>query len=205
MVRCDLLIFTDFHPSTQATRGRLGQEACRALLARNARVREQPDPGVVIRHERQKCGLFFGAAISAGNVAEITMAPALVADLSARDCGTLVADKGYDSDALRSLLVEKDIFPCLARNATRKETRPFHRGYYRKRHHVENFFSALKRHRRVSTRYEKLATSFAAFVTMSHRALDRLNPFYKHSLGPPASGASNSPNRLAAARRRWDI
>src|ERR1700761_1842653 len=105
--------------------------------------------------------------LSAGHVADITIAPALVADLSARDCGTLVADKGYDSDALRSLLVEKDIFPCLALNATRKESRPFHRGYYRERHHVENFFGALKRHRRVSTRYEKLAASFAAFVTLS--------------------------------------
>jgi transposase len=105
--------------------------------------------------------------LSAGNVADITMAPALVADLTARDCGTLVADKGYDSDALRALLVEKNIFPCLALNATRKESRYFHRGYYRHRHHVENFFGALKRHRRIATRYEKLAASFAAFVNLS--------------------------------------
>jgi transposase len=104
--------------------------------------------------------------LSAGNVADIAMAPALVAGLSGSQCGTLVADKGYDSDAWRVLLVEKDIFPCLAINATRKENRSFHRGYYRKRHHVENFFAALKRQRRVATRYEKLATSFAAFVTL---------------------------------------
>ncbi len=78
--------------------------------------------------------------LSAGNVADITMAPALVAGLRARDCGTLVADKGYDSDALRALLVEEDIFPCLALNATRKARRSFHRGYYCHRHHVENFF-----------------------------------------------------------------
>jgi len=105
--------------------------------------------------------------LSAGNIADITMAPALVCHLHARDCGTLVADKGYDSDALRALLVEKNIFPCLALNATRKESRFFHRGYYRHRHHVENFFGSLKRHRRVATRYDKLATSFAAFVTLS--------------------------------------
>ena len=104
--------------------------------------------------------------LSAGNMADIAMAPALVAGLSGSQCGTLVADKGYDSDALRVLLVEKDIFPCLAINATRKENRSFHRGYYRKRHHVENFFAALERQRRVATRYEKLATSFAAFVTL---------------------------------------
>lgn len=105
--------------------------------------------------------------LSAGNVADLTMAPALVAELTAEECGTLVADKGYDSDGLRALLVEKNIFPCLALNATRKEARYFHRGYYRHRHHVENFFAALKRHRRVATRYEKLATSFAAFATLS--------------------------------------
>ncbi len=49
-------------------------------------------------------------------VADIAMAPAVVAGLSGSKCGTLVADKGYDSDALRVPLVEKDIFPCLAIN-----------------------------------------------------------------------------------------
>jgi transposase len=105
--------------------------------------------------------------LSAGNVADISMAPALVADLRATDCSTLVADKGYDSDALRRLLIEHHIFPCLALNATRKQHRHFDRRLYRHRHHVENFFCALKRHRRVATRYDKLAASFAAFVTLS--------------------------------------
>lgn len=105
--------------------------------------------------------------LSAGNIADVSMAPALVSDLREEDCGTLVADKGYDSDKLRELLLEKDIVPCFAINGTRKESRYFHRGYYRHRHLVENFFAALKRHRRVATRYEKLATSFAAFVSLS--------------------------------------
>jgi transposase len=68
--------------------------------------------------------------------------------------------------ALRVLLVEKQIFPCPAINATRKENRSFHRGYYRKRHQAENFFAALTRQRRAATRYENLATSFAAFVPL---------------------------------------
>jgi transposase len=105
--------------------------------------------------------------LSAGNVADITMAPALVARLGRAGCGTLVADKGYDSDALRALLIEKDIFPCLGVSRKRIEKRLFHKGYYRHRHHVENFFGRLKRHRRVSTRYDKLASSFLAFVTLS--------------------------------------
>jgi transposase len=105
--------------------------------------------------------------LSAGNVVDIKMAPALVQDLSLEQCGTVVADKGYDSDALRILLLEKGIFPCFAVSRKRVERRTFHKGYYRKRHRVENFFARLKRHRRVSTRYDKLASSFLAFTTLS--------------------------------------
>jgi transposase len=105
--------------------------------------------------------------LSAGNVADVVMAPELTADLCSQECSAVVADKGYDSDKLRDLLFGKGIFACLAATTTRKAPRPFHRGYYRKRHRVENFFAALKRHRRVATRYDKLATSFAAFVTLS--------------------------------------
>jgi transposase len=78
------------------------------------------------------------------------MAAALVSDLRKASCGTLVADKGYDSDPLRSLLVEEDIFPCLRVSRKRVEKRLFHCGHYRKRHHVENFVARLKRHRRVA-------------------------------------------------------
>ena len=105
--------------------------------------------------------------LSAGNVVDIKMAPALVADLHHRTCGTLVADKGYDSDALRLRLLDKKIFPCLGVSRKRVEKRFFHKGYYRHRRHVENFFAKLKRHRRVSTRYDKLASSFFGFVALS--------------------------------------
>ena len=105
--------------------------------------------------------------LSAGNVVDITVAPALVADLTASTCTALVADKGYDSDALRHLLRAKGIFPCLSLNRCRLTPRPFHRGYYRRRHRVENFFGAIKRHRRIATRYDKLASSFLAFVSLA--------------------------------------
>jgi transposase len=105
--------------------------------------------------------------LSAGNVADISMAPALVRDIGRFGCTTVLADKGYDSDALRLLLVEQNVFPCLAVSHKRVESRPFHRGYYRKRHRVENFFCALKRHRRIATRYDKLASSFSAFVCLA--------------------------------------
>jgi transposase len=43
----------------------------------------------------------------------------------------------------------------------------FHRGYYRRRHVVEKFFCRIKRNRRLSTRYEKLAITFLAFVQLA--------------------------------------
>lgn len=105
--------------------------------------------------------------LSAGNVADVSMAPELIKGLEKTGCTVLTADKAYDSDYLRMLLIEHDIFPCFSLNSTRKEKRPFHRGYYRKRHLVENLFATLKRQRRVATRYDKLASSFLAFVTIS--------------------------------------
>jgi transposase len=105
--------------------------------------------------------------LTAGNVVDITVAEELTAGLDESTCGVLVADKGYDSDALRHSLQRRSIFPCLSLHPRRLTSRPFHRGYYRHRHRIENFFCALKRHRRVATRYDKLASSFLAFVALS--------------------------------------
>ena len=103
-------------------------------------------------------------ALSAGNIADSIKAPELFKQIPAGSCSTMLGDKGYDSDALRIQLYEMGVFPCLAATSWRKEKRPFHRGFYRRRHRVENFFCSLKRHRRISTRYDKLTSSFMAFV-----------------------------------------
>ncbi len=105
--------------------------------------------------------------LSGGNVADPTAAPELIMALKRSGCAALVGDKGYDSDALRAMLLKLHIFPCFALNRTRIQKRPFHRGFYRRRHRVENFFCVLKRQRRIATRYDKLASSFLAFVTIA--------------------------------------
>lgn len=105
--------------------------------------------------------------LTAGNVVDITVAADLVSGLDQGTCTALVADKGYDCDALRVQLRRRGIFACLSLHPGRRSTRPFHRGYYRHRHRVENFFAALKRQRRIATRYDKLATSFLAFVALA--------------------------------------
>jgi transposase len=106
-------------------------------------------------------------ALSAGNIADSIKAPELFAQMDPTRCSTMLADKGYDSDALRIQLYELGIFPCLAATTKRLEKRAFHKGFYRHRHRVENFFCSLKKHRRIATRYDKLAASFLAFVSIA--------------------------------------
>lgn len=78
-----------------------------------------------------------------------------------------VADKGFDADTFRARLCRQQTRICIPPKRTRRWSVAFHRGYYRCRHQVENFFCRIKRYRRISTRYEKLATTFLAFVQLA--------------------------------------
>ncbi len=75
-----------------------------------------------------------------------------------------VADKGFDADTFRARLCRQRTRVCIPPKRTRRWPVAFHRGYYRQRHKVENFFCRIKRYRRISTRYDKLATVFLGFV-----------------------------------------
>ncbi len=80
---------------------------------------------------------------------------------------TLVADKGFDADALRARITYFGGRTCIPRRRNCGGSRPFSRPLYRRRHRIENFFCRLKRHRRISTRYDKLASTFFAFVQLA--------------------------------------
>lgn len=78
-----------------------------------------------------------------------------------------VADKGFDADSFRAQLCRQQTRTCIPPKRNRQRPAAFHRGYYRRRHRVENFFCRIKRHRRISTRYEKLAATFLGFVQLA--------------------------------------
>jgi transposase len=78
-----------------------------------------------------------------------------------------VGDKGFDADTFAARLRGLRIRVCIPARKQRRRPLPFHRGYYRQRHHVENGFGRLKRFRRVGTRYEKLALTFLGFVQLA--------------------------------------
>ena len=87
----------------------------------------------------------------------------------------VVADKGYDGERIRQRVVEAGSQPCIPARSNRRHPAKHHKGYYRRRHRVENFFQRIKRRRRVGTRYEKLDVTFFAFLCLA-AVLDWLRP-----------------------------
>ena len=78
----------------------------------------------------------------------------------------IIADKGYDSDALVDTLDERGITPVIPSKANRKEPRKTDFALYRERNLVERFFNKLKHYRGIATRFDKLANTFLAGVIL---------------------------------------
>ena len=57
---------------------------------------------------------------------------------------TFIADKGYDSDTLRSLLRQAKIKPCIPARKGRVKTVKHSKRDYKTRHKVENAFAKIK-------------------------------------------------------------
>ena len=79
----------------------------------------------------------------------------------------VLADKGYDADALRRTLRQAGVVPVIPGRITRKRPVRHDRARYRDRHLVENAFCRLKDFRRVATRYDKLAANFLSAVALA--------------------------------------
>ena len=99
--------------------------------------------------------------VTAGTVADITIAPELTADI---DAGTAIADKGYDSQEFVDALEAEGIEAVIPPRKNRTFQRIYDKHLYKLRHLVENAIQQLKEWRGVATRYAKRASSFLAIV-----------------------------------------
>jgi transposase len=79
----------------------------------------------------------------------------------------LLADRAYDSDALRQSLANRGAWANIRPMPNRVRVPAFSRFLYRYRNLVERFFSKLKHFRAVSTRYEKHAENYLALVKLA--------------------------------------
>ena len=83
------------------------------------------------------------------------------------DCDILHGDKGYDSNAIRRQVEERDAMANIPPKANRKWKNCFSPFLYRNRNAIERMFCRLKDFRRVATRFEKTARIYLAVVTLA--------------------------------------
>lgn len=83
----------------------------------------------------------------------------------------LLADKGYDNDAIVEQAASQGMQAQIPSKKNRKRPRPYDKELYKLRHLVENAFLYLKRWRGIATRYAKRASSFLAAAQIRCLAL----------------------------------
>jgi len=79
----------------------------------------------------------------------------------------LLADRAYDSDALRQQLAARGAWANVKPMPRRVNIPPFSPSLYRYRNRVERFFNKLKHFRAVATRFEKHDANFLALVKLA--------------------------------------
>lgn len=79
----------------------------------------------------------------------------------------LLADRAYDSDALRQMMAKQGAWANIKPLAHRKNVPAFSAFLYRYRNLVERFFNKLKHFRAVATRYEKHDANYLALVKLA--------------------------------------
>ncbi|WP_390635869.1 IS5 family transposase [Limnoglobus roseus] len=85
----------------------------------------------------------------------------------------VIADRGYDSDALRRLVRRLRAKAVIRPLGCRRRRVRYDRRVYRTRNVVERFWARVKQCRRVATRYDKLDQCYLGFVHLAS-ALDVL-------------------------------
>lgn len=78
----------------------------------------------------------------------------------------LLADKGYDANALREAATARGAWANIPPKANRKDPICFSKHLYKARNLVERFFNKIKHYRRIATRYDKTAENFLAALKL---------------------------------------
>jgi len=79
----------------------------------------------------------------------------------------LLMDSACQDDATRALVHRLGIAPVVPPNPQRRKPWEYDRLRYRQRNCIERLFRRIKAWRRVFTRYDKLDSMFAAFITVA--------------------------------------
>lgn len=83
----------------------------------------------------------------------------------------MIADKGYDSDAIRGDLATRKVEAVIPMRRNRKTQTPIDSAIYALRNLIERCFNKLKHSRRLATRYDKTTESYLGFVLIASARL----------------------------------
>ena len=102
--------------------------------------------------------------LSPGNHADSTYFKRLHDNIENENIRYIIADKGYDSDAIRSCIEASGQKPVIPYRKNRKNRKEISGLRYQTRNIVERIFGSIKEFRRVATRYDKLDSTFLSFI-----------------------------------------
>ena len=103
--------------------------------------------------------------LTAGQVHDSIEAEALL-DGMLDDGAILLADKGYDSNAIRENARKHKAWANIPPKSNRKGSFAFSSWVYRQRNLVERFFNRIKQFRGIATRYDKDPRNYLAAVKL---------------------------------------
>jgi len=111
------------------------------------------------------CGLPISLKLSAGQAHDGRNAEDMLATIGPGHI--LLADRAYDSNALRDTLKSQGAWANVKAMPHRLEPPAFSPWLYRQRNLVERFFNKLKHFRAVATRYDKRDDNYLASVKLA--------------------------------------
>ena len=109
-------------------------------------------------------GLPLRFRLTPGQTHDITQAEALIAGYESR---SVIADKGYDSQAFLDVLSNHGQVAVIPPRSYRKTPRDYDRHRYKQRNLIERLIGKMKQYRRIFARFEKLSTSYRGFLAFA--------------------------------------
>lgn len=79
----------------------------------------------------------------------------------------MIGDKGYDSDEFVKFIVLTGAEAVIPPRKNRINPRPYDKFIYKARNLVERFFLKVKNFRRIATRFERMALTYEAMVSLA--------------------------------------
>lgn len=114
-------------------------------------------------------GKLQGVCLSAGQRTDMIIFPKLWDSGDWQGVTYIIADKGYDSGAVRQYIRKDHKYPVIPRRkgAIYPGVQEKDKARYKTRFNIENFFAHIKENKRLALRFDKLDGTFLAFFTLA--------------------------------------